>query len=247
MPDAAAIPEALTNALRESRFVCALTGAGISAESGVPTFRDAQRGLWARYDPQQLATPEAFLDDPALVWRWYRWRRERVAGAEPNAAHKALVSLAARVPQFALITQNVDGLHQRAGSTGVTEFHGNLFDNRCFNECSLADAPDTGADVPLCPRCNGPLRPGVVWFGETIPAAALESAQSAITQCDVYFSIGTSSLVWPAAGFAEAARQRGATTVEVNPDPTPMSDRFDFRLTANAGDVLPKLVDCLAL
>lgn len=221
-----------------------LTGAGISAESGVPTFREAQSGLWERYDPMQLATPEAFLEDPALVWRWYRWRRELVAQAEPNPGHRALVRLAERVPRLTLVTQNVDGLHQRAGSEGVIEFHGNLFVNRCFVEgCEVACAEDD--EQPSCPGCGAPARPGVVWFGEAIPEAALVGAMTAASSCDLFFSIGTSSLVWPAAGLADAARAAGATLVEVNPNATPLSDCSDFCLSGNAGIVLPELLSRL--
>ena len=192
------IPQGLIAALREARHVCVLTGAGVSAESGVPTFREAQTGLWARYDPLTLATPEAFEEDPALVWRWYRWRRDLLSGVAPNPGHLALSRLADLLPRVTLITQNVDGLHQRAGSEAVIEFHGNIFDNRCnAPDCSLhVDVvPDTA--VPLCPSCGGKLRPGVVWFGEPIPAAAMEAASDAVDTCDLFFAIGTSSLVWP--------------------------------------------------
>ncbi len=241
------VPAGLGTALRDARHVCVLTGSGISAESGVPTFREAQTGLWERFDPQELATPEAFQRDPALVWRWYRWRRDLVKGAEPNAGHHALVTLAARVPALTLITQNVDGLHQRAGSTGVIEFHGNLFEDRCFVEGSIVENADTSMEVPLCPDCGGMLRPGVVWFGEAIPESALFAAASAVSACDLFFSIGTSALVWPAAGLADAARQQGAIVVEINLDETPLSSRTDFCLSGKSGSILPELVDCLTV
>ena len=195
--------------------MCVLTGAGISAESGVPTFRDAQSGLWARYDPLDLATPEAFLRDPALIWRWYRWRRELVAAAEPNPGHRALAQLADVVPCLTLITQNVDGLHQRAGSTDVIEFHGNLFENRCFVE-GCAVACDDHDDIPVCSGCGGHVRPGVIWFGEAIPEQALNASFAAAKDCDLFLSIGTSSLVYPAAGLAEIAKNAGATVAEIN-------------------------------
>ena len=240
------IPEALIEALRASRRVCVLTGSGISAESGVPTFREAQTGLWEQYDPLQLATPEAFLKDPELVWRWYRWRRNLVANAEPNAGHRALVDLCSHVAQLTLITQNVDGLHQRAGSRDVIEFHGNIFEDRCFAEgCTVTGPADKDKAIPTCPGCGGNLRPGVVWFGETIPEAALNDAMAAASTCDLFFSIGTSSLVWPAAGLAEMARNAGATIVEVNPNATPLSSTSDFCLTENAGTILPDLVSRL--
>jgi len=241
------IPEPLIDALRQSRHICVLTGSGVSAESGVPTFREAQTGLWEKFDPQQLATPEAFQIDPALIWRWYRWRRELVARAEPNPGHLALVELAALVPKLTLITQNVDGLHQRAGSSNVIEFHGNLFANRCFVEgCVVTDA-DMSTDVPLCPACGGMLRPGVVWFGEAIPGDALQAADTAASSCDVFLSIGTSSLVWPAAGLAEIARQQGANVIEINLDATPLTDSSHFALSGKSGVVLPELVNCLAV
>ena len=239
-------PEALIDALRASRHVCVLSGSGISAESGVPTFREAQTGLWEKFDPHELATPEAFLRDPELIWRWYRWRRELVAKVEPNAGHRALVDLASQVREFTLITQNVDGLHQRAGSDNVIEFHGNIFEDRCFVEgCVVTDASDVSSAVPACPACGGQLRPGVVWFGEAIPEDALNKATAAASTCDLFFSIGTSSLVWPAAGLADTARTAGATIVEVNPNPTPLSDMSDFCLSGNAGKIVPELVSRL--
>jgi NAD-dependent deacetylase len=242
-----AVPEGLIAALRDASHVCVLTGSGISAESGVPTFREAQTGLWEKYDPHELATPDAFRRDPALVWRWYRWRRELVAGAEPNAGHHALVTLAGLVPQLTIITQNVDGLHQRAGSESVIEFHGNLFEDRCFVEgCIVSDA-DLSAEVPVCPGCGGMLRPGVVWFGEAIPESAMHAAAAAVSGCELFFSIGTSALVWPAAGLADAARQQGASVVEINLDATPLSSRTDYCLTGKSGSILPELIDCLGV
>ena len=240
------IPGGLLDALRDSQRVCVLTGSGVSAESGVPTFREAQTGLWEQYDPHKLATPEAFERDPALVWRWYRWRRDLIAGAKPNPGHHALVRLARLVPALTIVTQNVDGLHQRAGSSNVIEFHGNLFEDRCFVEGCLIDDPDMSVEVPVCPECGGMLRPGVVWFGESIPESALHEAASAVSGCDLFFSIGTSSLVWPAAGLADAARQQGADVVEINLDATPLSSQTSFCLQGKSGEVLPELVDCLA-
>ena len=242
-----ALPEGLRSRLRGAQHVCVLTGSGISAESGVPTFREAQTGLWERYDPHELATPDAFRRDPALVWRWYRWRREMVRGVEPNPGHYALVTLAGLLPRLTLVTQNVDGLHQRAGSTGVVEFHGNLFEDRCFDEGTVVDGADADAEVPHCPECGGMLRPGVVWFGEAIPERAMNAAAEAIGDCDLFFSIGTSSLVWPAAGLAEAAREQGAGIVEINLDETPLSSRADFCLQGKSGAILPELVNCLVV
>jgi NAD-dependent deacetylase len=246
MAEGAAIPDAIVESLRASRHVCVLTGAGISAESGVPTFREAQTGLWEKFDPHELATPDAFLRDPELIWRWYRWRRELVAEVEPNAGHRALVDLASHVNELTLVTQNVDGLHQRAGSDNVIEFHGNLFDERCFVKgCAVAGEADHSSAVPSCPACGGNIRPGVVWFGEAIPERALSDATSAATDCDLFFSIGTSSLVWPAAGLADTARRAGAMIVEINPNATSLSGRSDFCLGGNAGVMLPELVSRL--
>jgi len=238
---ATSIPDAAVAAVRDARHVCVLTGAGVSAESGVPTFREAQSGLWEKYDPLDLATPEAFVRDPALIWRWYRWRRDLVAKAKPNPGHLALATFASRVSRLTLVTQNVDGLHQRAGSKDVIEFHGNLFANRCFAEDCVVDC-DADAEVPVCPGCGSNVRPGVVWFGEAIPEHALDQSFAAAADCDVFLSIGTSSLVFPAAGLAEIAKQSGAIVIEVNPNPTGMSAGFDCAIAGNAGIVLPELL-----
>ena len=237
-------------AIRDARHVCVLTGAGISAESGVPTFRDTQQGLWAKYDPLQLATPEAFEEDPALIWQWYRWRRELVASAEPNPGHLALARLSDLVPRLTLVTQNVDGLHQRAGNDPVIEFHGNLFDDRCHAEGCIvkSDAAEQreDPDVPTCPRCGSNLRPGVVWFGEAIPEVALNESFAAAADCSVFLSIGTSSLVYPAAGIADIARESGALVAEINPEPTMRAASYDYSIAAKAGAALPKLLELLA-
>lgn len=242
------VPEELSAKLATARHVVALTGSGISAESGVPTFRDAHTGLWAKYQPEQLATPEAFERDPKLVWDWYAWRRGLVADAEPNAAHRALVELAARVPRFTLVTQNVDGLHERAGSADVIEFHGNILRTRCSRGCGVVTEPIMRSDdaPPCCPSCGGFVRPDVVWFGEMIPRDALERAFAAAQDCDVFFSIGTSSAVYPAASLAEVATAAGAWLVEVNPRPTPHSRLARFLLTGSAGEIMPAVVAALA-
>jgi NAD-dependent deacetylase len=239
------LPQTHLEALRDARHVCVLTGAGISAESGVPTFREAQTGLWAQYDPLQLATPDAFSRDPELVWRWYQWRRELVASAEPNAGHRALAELQAHLPRLTLVTQNVDGLHQRAGSRDVIEFHGNIFTNRCSADGRIVEADGNGR-VPTCPECGAHVRPGVVWFGEAIPQDALQISFAAAGDCDVFLSVGTSSLVYPAAGLLDVARDSGAVTIEVNPSATGQSDSCTASLRGNAGLVLPKLVESLA-
>jgi NAD-dependent deacetylase len=240
------IPDALTAALRDARHVCVLTGAGVSAESGVPTFREAQDGLWAKYEPQDLATPEAFLADPVLIWRWYRWRRDMVAAVEPNPGHYAIAQLADLVPRLTLVTQNVDNLHQRSGSRGVIQFHGNIFEDRCFADGTLQHGDEASA-VPICTECGSNLRPGVVWFGEAIPEHALNESCAAAIDCDVFLSVGTSSLVYPAAGLADLAKQNGATVAEINPNPTMNAANFDFALSGKSGVVLPELVNCLAV
>jgi NAD-dependent deacetylase len=234
----------LVRALRRARRVGVLTGAGISAESGIPTFRDAQTGLWARFRPEELATAEAFRRNPQLVWDWYAWRRGLVAGAAPNAAHRALARLQTLVPELALVTQNVDGLHQRAGSDAVVELHGNIHRSKCFVEDAIVAAwPETTERPPRCPRCGAHLRPDVVWFGETLPPQAIARAEAAARECDLFFSIGTSAAVFPAAQLPRTALQGGATVVEINKDSTPLTGAATFSLRGAAGEILPALLD----
>jgi len=243
--DATVIDE-IAARLLDARGVCVLTGSGISAESGVPTFRDAQTGVWSRYDPQELATPEAFATNPRRVWEWYEWRRQLVSDAVPNAGHQALAHLEARLPGLVLVTQNVDGLHQRAGSRNVLEFHGNLTVNLCSRDLSIVKTEHaTSAVPPRCPECGAMLRPGVVWFGEPIPSAVLEQAERAARTCGVFLSVGTSSVVYPAAGLAESALRSGACVIEINPQSTPLTSLADFVLAARAGEVLPRIVNAL--
>ena len=233
-------------AIQHARHLCVLTGAGISAESGVPTFRDAQTGLWARYRPEDLATPEAFAADPRRIWEWYQWRRELVHEAQPNAGHRALAELQHLLPQFTLVTQNVDGLHQRAGSIDVIEYHGNILRDRCSVEGIVAGrSPLSVTGLPECVRCGELLRPDVVWFGEPIPPHALHQAAQAAADCDVFLSIGTASLVYPAAGLAESAHRSGARIIELNPQPTPLSALADITLRGQAGDLLPRLLQAV--
>lgn len=240
------IPAQLVNALRGAQRVAVLTGAGISAESGVPTFRDAQTGLWAAYNPEELATPQAFRQNPRLVWEWYAWRRELVSAAKPNPGHYALAELEQKIPGFTLITQNVDGLHSRAGSRKIIELHGNIFRTICFDDGQVVEAwADTGHIPPRCPRCGGLLRPNVVWFGETLPRPALQAAFNAAEQCNIFFSIGTSSLIQPAASLPLVAAEHGATLVEINPNPTPLTARMSYVLPGPAGQVLPALLEKL--
>ncbi len=241
-------PSNLIQALRDAEHVVALTGSGISAESGVPTFREAQVGLWERYAPQQLATPEAFAKDPGLVWEWYEWRRSLVAKATPNPGHKALAELERRIPDFTLVTQNVDGLHARAASRNLIELHGNVLRSKCSLEGEVAEPEENDDSVPpRCPRCGAPLRPDVVWFGEMLPAGALEAASEAARTCDLLFSIGTSSLVYPAAALPYEALENGATLVEINPSETPLTRHAAFVLRGPAGEVLPDLLSREAL
>ena len=237
------IPPSLADAIGKARSVAVLTGAGVSAESGVPTFRDAQTGLWAQFDPQKLATPEAFRRDPKLVWDWYAWRRELVAKAEPNAGHRALVVLEDRVADFALITQNVDGLHRRAGSRNVVELHGNIGRVKCSREHTIVERwTEAGDAVPRCAGCGALLRPDVVWFEETLPADALQAAEDAARRCQILLVVGTSAEVYPAAALPGYAKASGAAIVEINPHPTPLSGVADYVLRAPAGVALPALV-----
>lgn len=236
------IPQELVASMGEAKSVAVLTGSGISAESGVPTFREAQTGLWARYDPRQLATPEAFARDPHLVWEWYEWRRGLVAAAEPNPGHTALAELARRVFDLTLTTQNVDGLHARAGNRGVIELHGNIMRSKCSEEGVIVEGYEEGERPPRCSRCGAALRPDVVWFGEMLPPGALEEASEAARGCELFLSIGTSSLVYPAAGLPYEALEYGATVVEINPDETPLTRHADYALRGRAGEILPELV-----
>jgi len=246
MPVHPEIPLSLVKLLQTAQRVAVLTGAGISAESGVPTFREAQTGLWAQYDPQELATPQAFRHNPKLVWEWYTWRRELVTQAAPNPGHLALVEMASLVPQLTLITQNVDGLHQRAGSQNVLALHGNIMETKCFaNEHLVETWLESDTVPPHCPICGSLLRPNVVWFGENLPAHVLQTAVHAAQTCDLILSIGTSALVHPAASLPLMAIENGAATVEINPQTTPLTRWMDFVLTGAAGELLPQLVGSL--
>jgi NAD-dependent deacetylase len=240
------MPAGLLESLRHAGRVVFLTGSGISAESGVPTFRDEMTGLWARYRPEELATPEAFRRDPMLVWSWYRERRRHVATAQPNPGHLAIARLQDALPGSLLVTQNVDGLHERAGSRDVVEFHGNLFRNRCRGCGHQTLHPDPELESPpACPRCGHPMGPGVVWFGEAIPEDALKRAWRASAVADVFFSIGTSGLVFPAAQLVEVARWGGAVIVEVNTAATPLTASADHVLRGPAGVMMPRLLEQL--
>jgi NAD-dependent deacetylase len=236
----------LIERLRAAERVAVLTGAGVSAESGIPTFRDAQTGLWARYDPQELATPAAFQRNPRLVWEWYAHRRALAGAAAPNPAHLALAELERRTANFTLITQNVDSLHWRAGSQNVVELHGNITRTKCFDEDVVVESwPATGDLPPRCPRCGGMLRPDVVWFGEPLPGAAWAQAQVAARRCQVFLSIGTSGLVRPAADLPALARRAGAYVAEINLAPGESAGVFDEQIAGPAGQILPRLLAAL--
>jgi NAD-dependent deacetylase len=238
-----AAARAVATRLAAARSVLVLTGAGVSAESGVPTFRGPE-GLWRQYRPEELATPEAFARDPLLVWEWYAWRRERIAPLRPNAAHEAIVRLERRGGDFLLATQNVDGLHPLAGSRLMVELHGNLWWLLCQG-CGRA-AEDRRVPLPeLPPRCacGGLLRPGVVWFGESLPEAALQAAFAAAQRAEFVLVAGTSSLVYPAAALPQLARERGAFVVEINPEATPLTPLASASLRGPAAQLVPLLLE----
>lgn len=228
--------------LQSAQRVAVLTGAGISAESGLPTFR-GPGGLWRNFRPEELATPQAFARDPKLVWEWYDWRRSVHAKCEPNAGHRALVELERRVPQFTLITQNVDNLHERAGSRRIIRLHGSLWIVRC-TRCYQEEANTQVPLDPLPPRCacGGMQRPGVVWFGESLPERELRAARSAAQEAEVFLVVGTSSVVYPAAALPHAAREAGARVIEVNPEATEFTPHASISLRGLAGTILPELV-----
>ncbi|MEU4422006.1 NAD-dependent deacylase [Actinoplanes sp. NPDC024001] len=236
--------------LAQAQRVAVFTGAGISAESGVPTFRDALTGLWERFDAQSLATPQAFQDDPDLVWGWYEWRRHRVSSVRPNPGHHAVAAIEAHAPQATVVTQNVDDLHERAGSAQPVHLHGSLFAPRC-SVCAEpatlpapAGEPEDGRRLtpPACATCGGLIRPGVVWFGEALPEAALEAAVRAAAGSDVLLTIGTSGLVYPAAEIPRLAARSGAAVIQVNPQPTPLDPIARVNLHGPAARCLPELV-----
>jgi NAD-dependent deacetylase len=222
--------------------VVAFTGAGISVESGIPTFR-GPGGLWRQFRAEDLATPEAFRRDPKLVWEWYDSRRQRIAAAEPNAGHRALVELEGRVPEFVLVTQNVDGLHDRAGSRRVLKLHGDIWLMRC-TRCGrvVEDRRPVLPEFPPRCECGAIFRPGVVWFGEHLDSEILQAADAAAGEAEVFLTIGTSSVVYPAAGLISFAKARGAVVVEVNPAATPFTGQVDFQLQGSAGEMLPQLL-----
>jgi NAD-dependent deacetylase len=243
--------DTLVELLSAGALVTVVTGAGVSAASNVPTFR-GDGGLWRRQRPEELATARAFAADPAMVWEWYDWRRGLVAACQPNVGHEVLAAWSQRWSGFTLVTQNVDGLHERAGTKGVVRFHGSLWEVQCWSACRASPARWWDERVPLeplppaCPHCDGILRPGVVWFGEAIDGLVLERSSKAAASCDVFLVVGTSSLVHPAAALIDLARRGGAYTVEINPEATPVTSRVDLALSEPAELALDRLEQLLA-
>lgn len=228
--------------IRDGATVAVLSGAGISAASGIPTFRGNEESLWRRYRPEELATPQAFNQDPELVWGWYDWRRGLIAAAGPNAAHHALAEIEATAP-VTIITQNVDGYHRLAGSTRILEYHGSIWTVRCLG-CGREER-DERVPLPIpphCAACEGLLRPGVVWFGEGIDPEVMAAADAATATCDVFLVIGTAGAVYPAAGLVAAAVQGGALVVEFNLEPSAVSHLVDVFVAGSAADTVPSLL-----
>jgi NAD-dependent deacetylase len=234
--------------LRNAKRIAVLTGAGISAESGVPTFR-GKDGLWRQFRAEDLATPEAFSRDPKLVWEWYDWRRGLVGKVEPNPAHRTLAKWETIFPEFALITQNVDGLHVKAGSKNILELHGNIWKLRCTKEETVTEnyASPLGEIPPRCPACGEMLRPHVVWFGEALDPNILHRAFSLCSLCEVMLVIGTSAFVQPAASLPLYASDAGAKIIEINPDPTPLTSYANLFLQGKAGEILPLIDQFMSL
>jgi NAD-dependent deacetylase len=239
----------LARHLRSASRLTVLTGAGISAASGVPTFR-GKEGLWRSYPPQDLATPEAFRRNPKLVWEWYNWRRELISKCRPNPAHDVLALWSRRFPGFSLITQNVDGLHEKAGTANVIRFHGSIWEVSCWDLCKSSPPLWTDYTVPLpeipppCPYCGGLIRPGVVWFGENIPPETLQQSLDTL-DCEIFMTVGTSAEVYPAAGLSQQARSKGAFTVEINLEATPASGSVDLSIQGPAEEILQGVEDLI--
>ncbi len=229
--------------LGAAQSVVVLTGAGISADSGVPTFRGTD-GLWRNFRAEDLATPGAFAQDPRLVWEWYNWRRELIATKRPNAAHEAVAEMERQHPQFWLITQNVDGLHRAAGSRKLSEIHGNIWMVRCTGCQRVVENRDVPIQIlPRCTACHSLLRPHIVWFGESLAEEDLRRSDAALRSCDLCLIIGTSGVVYPAAGFASTAKEAGAFVVEINLDETPQTTLVDLSLRGRAKEIVPLLIE----
>ena len=229
--------------IRECKKVAALTGAGISAESGVPTFR-GEEGLWKKYQPEELANFDAFMKNPELVWEWYNYRKELIREVKPNPGHYALAELENIIPDFTLITQNVDDLHRKAGNRSILELHGNIMKNKCLDCGKITDSigPIEKGELPRC-ECGGLLRPDVVWFGEMLPQDVLKKAFNVSEQSDLFFSIGTSAVVQPAASLPLIAEENGSFVIEINTEPTVISDTVSLFLQGKSGEILPELIE----
>lgn len=244
--------QSLIDELRQAQQVAVLTGAGVSAESGVATFRDALTGLWFNFDPELLGSAEGFSNNPPLVWGWYEARRYSVLNAEPNPAHRAIAALAKHVPKLTVITQNIDDLHERAGSERVLHLHGSIFQPKC-SRCDLpyASPLDSPPEVeqmlepPRCTYCGNYIRPGVVWFGETLPTDIWQQSEQAAITCQVMLVIGTSGMVWPAARLPMLAHNAGARVIQINPESTELDDYVTETLIGKAGEVMPTLLQAV--
>lgn len=234
--------ESTAEILRKANYVVVLTGAGVSAESGIPTFR-GENGLWRNYRAEELATPYAFTRNPQLVWEWYEWRRDIIRKAEPNPAHYAIKEMEEAIENFFLITQNVDNLHRKAGNRKLVEFHGNIFREKCtVCEFKRFHYEKHKTIPPECPKCGNLLRPDVVWFGEPIPPDIIEISQFHIQRTEVLLSIGTSAVVQPAASLISVAKGLHKTVIEVNLTPTPVSGFVDISIQGKAGEILPEII-----
>lgn len=251
MVDQAAIEQA-ADYIRNSKKLVIFTGAGASKESGIPTFREAQEGVWEKFDPEDLGTPQGFQKDPQRVWDWFAFRREMATKAQPNAGHIALAEIEKRVPSAVTITQNVDDLHERAGSKNVLHLHGSLFRHKCFDDCQgkptlvdLDSLEDKDASPPKCPHCAAYVRPDVVWFREMLPEDILQAAYDWSDTCDLMMVVGTTGLVTPAARLPYMAKQSGAKIIEVNPAYSMITRYADIKLEAGAGEVLPLIVEAI--
>lgn len=238
------IPHKLIEILAEIKHVAVMTGAGISAESGIQTFRDPD-GLWAKFDPRELASVSGFMENSAIVWDWYNHRRDIIGSCSPNPGHYAIANMQDMFERFDLITQNVDRLHQLAGSNDVMELHGNIIENHCLDCNRKFEEEISPTELPHCKYCGGKIRPSVVWFGELLPEDAFRRAEDAALNCDVFFSIGTSSEVYPAANLAFLAKNSGAIVVEINPSTTSLTKYADFVMNDKSGIVLPRIVEKL--
>ncbi len=238
--DRLSLPEDVLDRLRRARRASVLTGAGISAESGIPTFRGAG-GIWEKYDFTKLATPEGFREDPRLVWEWYQLRQREMKKAKPNPAHETIASMEDHFDEFAVLTQNIDGMHKRAGSSNIIELHGNIWRMRCPRDGTAIDLSDPVEEIPPVCHCGSLLRPDVVWFGEQLPFGVLDKASQAASTSDVMFVVGTSAVVYPAAALPILTKNKGGLVIEINIEKTELSSYADVSLFGRAGELMPVL------